>query len=35
VFRGTPERRATSFVLSIFGGSDRAGRWRWPSACAW
>ena len=22
------ERRATSFVLSIFGGSDRAGRWR-------
>src|SRR5207342_1188911 len=21
-------RRATSFVLSIFGGSDRAGRWR-------
>ena len=22
------ESRATSFVLSIFGGSDRAGRWR-------
>ena len=26
---GAPhESRATSFVLSIFGGSDRAGRWR-------
>ena len=25
-FAGPPERRATSFVLSIFGGSDRAGR---------
>jgi uncharacterized protein DUF1707 len=23
-----PDRRATGFVLSIFGGSDRAGRWR-------
>ena len=28
VFGGPIERRATSFVLSIFGGSDRAGRWR-------
>ena len=28
VFDAPPERRATSFVLSIFGGSDRAGRWR-------
>ena len=28
VFGGPPERRPTSFVLSIFGGSDRAGRWR-------
>ena len=28
VFAAPPERRATSFVLSIFGGSDRAGRWR-------
>jgi Domain of unknown function (DUF1707)/Cell wall-active antibiotics response 4TMS YvqF len=25
---GPPERRATSFLLSTFGGSDRAGRWR-------
>jgi hypothetical protein len=28
VFGGSSDRRATSFVLSIFGGSDRAGRWR-------
>jgi hypothetical protein len=28
VLSGLPERRATSFVLSIFGGSDRGGRWR-------
>jgi uncharacterized protein DUF1707 len=28
VYAAPPERRATSFVLSIFGGSDRAGRWR-------
>jgi hypothetical protein len=28
VFAAPPERRATGFVLSIFGGSDRAGRWR-------
>ena len=28
VYAAPAERRATSFVLSIFGGSDRAGRWR-------
>ena len=28
VYSAPPERRATSLVLSIFGGSDRAGRWR-------
>jgi hypothetical protein len=28
VFAAPPERRATGFVLSIFGSSDRAGRWR-------
>jgi hypothetical protein len=27
-FAASPARRPTSFVLSIFGGSDRAGRWR-------